>query len=559
MEERKLEEFDVDNLYDIEEEEKGQTEKVDVELEEGLHDLGFGEEESKEDVEEIEVTGTEDSFNALFEEGDILEEEEDSEETEEEIESEEDTIKEEQEDVEESVELENTQKEEEEGAEYDDNGNKIEYSNTWFDEEEGYGEVAETVEDAMENKENYNIEDDLDGSYEFFDKDGNPINARRAGPIHIDYIDIDKILIPSRNRTEPRNITELEESIKTFHLLVPIQVIPFDDDEYVLIDGNRRLHAMINLGHSQIMAIVDDTINPHAVRPFESLINNRLQYTIMEKFKAGRFIEKRQEGFSYETIEDMVGFKPGEYLKMLFVQQMSDSFPDIYEKVMLEKMTPEQAEKKINKELEKADEEGVLDEIANEKGEGEEGTSREDENPFNQQNKEERSILDSNLKTSVLTRDYGVCQCCGEGIDEPEVSQLMKIHHIVPVELFGPDRRDNLITLCANCHDKVHYYDEARYLPDGELPNNRKNAIILGNMLQELRDKAQDNDNSPIDGMAHYDESPYQFYLDSAYQSDFIEDAEDNVLGNTYGEVKKVNNRRARPKLKNTKKDMMEK
>lgn len=547
MEERKVEDFDLDWEGDFEGEE---IESKDDELLDSIDELYDVGSEDNNLVEEDELDDKESEDIENEEGAEILDIEEGlhnvnfEDETEELEKEEEDEIEETDEDV------------EEEEVDYDEDGNKIEYTDSWFDEEEGHGEVAETIEDAIENKENYNIEDDLEGAYEFFDKDGNPINARRAGTIHVDYIDIDKILIPPRNRTEPRNLTELEESIKTFHMLVPIQVIPFDDEDYILIDGNRRLHAMINLGHSQIMAVVDDTINPHAVRPFESLINNRLPYTISEKFKAGRFIEKRQEGFSYETIEDMVGFKKGEYLKMLFVVQMSDTFPDIYEKVMLEKMTPEQAEKKINKELEKAEEEEVLNGIDEEGESTGDSEKREEQNPYNQQNKEERSILDSNLKTSVLTRDYGVCQACGEGIDEPEVSQLMKIHHIVPVELFGPDRRDNLITLCANCHDKVHYYDEGRYLPDGELPNNRKNAIILGNMLQDLRDKAQQNDNIPVDGMEHYSGSPYEFYINSAFQSDFIEDTEDNELGNTFGEVKKVYSRRERPKLKNTKKDL---
>lgn len=430
----------------------------------------------------------------------------------------------------------------------------------WFDEDEGVETTSEEYDTAYTQMEEGVVED-LESVYGFFDKEGNPINARKQGTVVLDSIEISSIIIPTRNRTEPRDITLLEDNIKNFHQVSPIHVIPYGEGEYILLDGLRRIHALINLGFSQVIAYIDDTINYHAVRPFESIVNNKLQYTFAEKFKAGRFIEQRQDGFSYDTIENIVGLKSGEYLKMLYVVRMKDIFPDIYEKVILEKLTPEQAERKINKELEKSEDENNLANAQDELGSGEEGEAgkgtndRDSEDPFNSQNKEERSILDSSLKTAVLTRDGGVCQCCGEGIGEPEVSQLMKIHHIVPVELFGPDRQDNLITLCANCHDKVHYYDEGRYKPDGELPNVRKNPIVLGNMLQQLRDEAQNNSNKPVDGMEYYDESPYEFFILSSFQSDFIEDAEDNVAENTYGNVKKVYTRRERPKLKNTKKD----
>lgn len=435
--------------------------------------------------------------------------------------------------------------------------NNSESEESWFDEEESEGDY----EDAYNRIADEEVED-LESVYGFFDKDGNPVDARKRGTVLLDSIDIGSVIVPTRNRTEPRDITVLEENIKNFHQVSPIHVIPYGEGEYILLDGLRRLHAMINLGHDKIMAYVDDTINPHAVRPFESLVNNRLQYTFSEKFKAGRFIEQRQDGFSYDTIENMIGLKTGEYLKMLFVHRMKDIFPDIYEKVILEKLTPEQAERKINKELEKSEDENNLADAQSELGEEGAGegktpsSGRESEDPYNRQNKEERSILDSSLKTAVLTRDGGVCQCCGEGIGEPEVSQLMKIHHIVPVELFGPDRQDNLITLCANCHDKVHYYDEGRYKPDGELPKIRRNPLVLGNMIQELRDEAEKNGNTPIDGMEYYNESPYESYILSSYQSDFIEGAEDNVENSTRGEVHKVYSRRERDKLKNTKKDM---
>jgi 5-methylcytosine-specific restriction endonuclease McrA len=53
------------------------------------------------------------------------------------------------------------------------------------------------------------------------------------------------------------------------------------------------------------------------------------------------------------------------------------------------------------------------------------------------------------LREQVLARDGWRCQFCGSlaGVE---------VHHIEPRSRLGDDREDNLITLCAACHRKVH-------------------------------------------------------------------------------------------------------
>ena len=46
-------------------------------------------------------------------------------------------------------------------------------------------------------------------------------------------------------------------------------------------------------------------------------------------------------------------------------------------------------------------------------------------------------------------RDLGVCQVCGSPI-KPEG------HHIIDYQYSGRASTDNIITLCHNCHVKVH-------------------------------------------------------------------------------------------------------
>ena len=55
------------------------------------------------------------------------------------------------------------------------------------------------------------------------------------------------------------------------------------------------------------------------------------------------------------------------------------------------------------------------------------------------------------LKQRVLTRDGWRCQQCG-------VSANLEVHHITPRSLLGHDKAENLITLCARCHRKVHQH-----------------------------------------------------------------------------------------------------
>jgi len=53
------------------------------------------------------------------------------------------------------------------------------------------------------------------------------------------------------------------------------------------------------------------------------------------------------------------------------------------------------------------------------------------------------------LKNLVLNRDGWKCQHCGS-------LQNLQVHHVVHRSRLGSDESDNLITLCAGCHEKQH-------------------------------------------------------------------------------------------------------
>jgi len=53
------------------------------------------------------------------------------------------------------------------------------------------------------------------------------------------------------------------------------------------------------------------------------------------------------------------------------------------------------------------------------------------------------------LRNSVLGRDGWRCQSCGSRLG-------LEVHHITPRSKLGDDVEENLITLCWECHRKIH-------------------------------------------------------------------------------------------------------
>ena len=53
------------------------------------------------------------------------------------------------------------------------------------------------------------------------------------------------------------------------------------------------------------------------------------------------------------------------------------------------------------------------------------------------------------LHRKVLERDHWRCQLCSS-------MQNLQVHHLKLRSQSGRDEEQNLITLCAECHEKVH-------------------------------------------------------------------------------------------------------
>ena len=55
-----------------------------------------------------------------------------------------------------------------------------------------------------------------------------------------------------------------------------------------------------------------------------------------------------------------------------------------------------------------------------------------------------------NVKAAVLNRDNHTCQICGAK------NTQLQVHHIISKKDGGSNRMKNLVTLCKDCHDKIH-------------------------------------------------------------------------------------------------------
>ena len=85
----------------------------------------------------------------------------------------------------------------------------------------------------------------------------------------------------------------------------------------------------------------------------------------------------------------------------------------------------------------------------------------------------------ANSREHAICRDKYTCQCCGAK------NTRLEVHHIVYRSQGGTDDLDNLITLCADCHKKVHAGEVTISKKPKKLPNFKDATImsILRSML----------------------------------------------------------------------------
>lgn len=86
----------------------------------------------------------------------------------------------------------------------------------------------------------------------------------------------------------------------------------------------------------------------------------------------------------------------------------------------------------------------------------------------------------SNIRDAVLTRDKHVCDMCNS-------CESLEVHHIIPRIKNGSDEPDNLVTLCYNCHKKLHReHGRPSINRSKEIENNPLRAAIPNEPLPAI-------------------------------------------------------------------------
>ncbi len=75
---------------------------------------------------------------------------------------------------------------------------------------------------------------------------------------------------------------------------------------------------------------------------------------------------------------------------------------------------------------------------------------------------QQRRIRADAIRRYALARSAGDCECCEEPapFKTVEGEPFLEVHHILQVSDDGPDRPDNVIALCPNCHRRAHYAND---------------------------------------------------------------------------------------------------
>ena len=409
---------------------------------------------------------------------------------------------------------ENDTDEDDEDSEYEDEDSEDEDEDLDESEDEDSIEDDEDSEDDEDDLWNDDIEE-TDGETAM-DKQLDKIVSDLV--LEQKEIDVEDIILPTFKKiSRQKTIKGLSGLIRQWDVVSPIHVLALETEgTFMLLDGLRRLAATMSNGNKKIPAIIwnfeDKAEGKENANILALMINRAQKYDISEQWDMLQVLKKKGN-ISPTLCEYLLQLEPGDAMKLEDVMTAEGDYDDIREKLLIGKLTIDGAYKKLNNarkkedRLEKDDElntpdtdgkvrgkkkgaskEGISDVIdPNDAGEDDEEYDTEDNLSMEEvqeilemsgnvddadldavedrseeargeevQDKKNRHPLDKDLRTAILNRDKFTCQCCGNG--GMSYLPILTVHHRVPVAAGGPDKEENLITLCQNCHMRLHVY-----------------------------------------------------------------------------------------------------
>lgn len=332
-------------------------------------------------------------------------------------------------------------------------------------------------------------------------------------------IPVDSVILPkAKKEARRRTIIGLTGLVSTLSgVVTPIHVMTLEDsdDEYLLLDGSRRLYSAIKSGITEVNAVIwdfDDKDEGKSLANILSLVLNRSQsFKNEELWKTMRVLET-VNNCTPGKIEYLLQMQSGDAMKLkdIMLAEGGDDVAELKEKFINDEISIESAYKKLTTIRKKEnrlerDEERELDfgqEAAAASGDIDAGqgttsqSSSSDEPKARLSNEEVLELLemgeedvtdqsiadlkakgdalragldephvqdvhnrhpvDPDIKRKTFERDGYKCVCCGTG--EELYLSILVFHHKIPVFCGGPDTVDNGLTLCANCHLMIHNF-----------------------------------------------------------------------------------------------------
>ena len=235
-------------------------------------------------------------------------------------------------------------------------------------------------------------------------------------------IPISSIVVPPRIRQTRTPPESLLMSIKKEGLIEPITVTPASNNkDYILVHGLLRLLCLIDMRIKEVPAIIDKDVDTKSLRYTEMLCNHPTPYAMEEIVDFCKYLETHHKMFIASEIEELIHFKPGQYLKLKAI--LESQMDDIIDAVMKGRLDIDRAFSKLEK----------LKKIA-------EDSMKENPEldfadlvalPANKQEVGKRHPLAPALRKAIEARDNFTCQCCD--VKGMAYSKIFEVHHIIPV------------------------------------------------------------------------------------------------------------------------------
>lgn len=280
----------------------------------------------------------------------------------------------------------------------------------------------------------------------------------------------------------------------------------FRGPKYILLDGYRRVYNGIKVGldgcYATIWNFSDKDYGEEFSLILSAILNKAQKHSIQETWD---LIQKIQKSIpiANRTVDSLFQLENGDTNKLAEI--MTCEYQDVIDSVLTGKKTISQGYNALKKLWDEEDQGSRDDKIGvsdfdkehkvvgdatdiEAEGEEEETAPRKvlsddevseilgmtdkynddelmeayddmlKEPPTEVQDTKHRHPLDKDIKAETLRRDNYQCVCCGagEGLPLKYALAILQSHHKISVSNGGPDTKENIVTVCPNCHTLIH-------------------------------------------------------------------------------------------------------